>query len=62
MLDIFYGLAATLIGIYFVWSTARKPPPSKSYYSSTRFKAYAGGIILIMVGLVIILKKLFQLF
>ena len=62
MLDIFYGLASTLIGIYFVWLTAKKTSPSKSYYSSARFKKYAGGIILIMVGLIIILKKLVQFF
>ena len=62
MLDILYGIGAILIGIYFICSTAKKPPPVKSYYSSARFKVYAGGIIFILVGIVIFIKKLLHFF
>lgn len=62
MLNILYGIIAILVGIYFIWSTARKTEPIKSYYSSARFKIYAGGIIFIMIGIVIIIKRLLHLF
>ena len=62
MLDILYGIIAILVGIYFIWSTAKKPAAVNSYYSSSRFKIYAGGIIFIMVGIVLIIKKILHFF
>ena len=59
MSDILFGIAAIIFGIYMIRSTS-KEPPVKSTYSSIPFKGYAAGIIFIMIGLTLIIKKIIE--
>jgi putative Mn2+ efflux pump MntP len=60
MEDIWYGIAAILGGIYTVWSTY-KETRIQQQHSNYTFQLYVGGFMLILIGVVMILKKLYQL-
>jgi|GEM_PF-4664726 len=61
MLNILYGISSLLIGFYILYSTIKKTTSTKSYYSSTKFKMYAGSIIFIMVGITLIIKTIYKI-
>ncbi len=56
MSDILFGITAIVFGIYMIWSTSKKPPIKP--LSSITFQGYTAGIIFIMIGIVLIIKKI----
>ena len=61
MEDILLGIGAILIGIYFTWSTAKMKLTKSSYRTNVLFKGYGSAIGFIILGLVLIGRKIFQL-